>query len=212
MSVKELDFCKQHRLLLKSSSGIMLDACVVFGCSRTADPQRGIRLHRIAFFDDPCEEIIKRRRKWVNFVQERRAKWEPTKHSKICSLHFKREYFTGMFTLLSGQKIPSSPRLKEDNLGPCVFPSIQANSPEFKGSATKPQSARAKMSIARKVRNSTSTLLIEILKLYTYSLAFAKSLKFSSLFISFLFLDCQRDASVKQHENIYCWQGKFCKR
>ena len=138
MSVKELDFCKQHRLLLKSSSGIMLDACVVFGCSRTADPQRGIRLHRIPSFDDPCEEIIKRRRKWVNFVQQRRAKWEPTKHSKICSLHFKREYFTRMFTLLSGQKIPSSPRLKEDNLGPCVFPSMQANSPEFKGSATKP--------------------------------------------------------------------------
>ena len=190
MSVKELDFCKQHRLLLKSSSGIMLDACVVFGCSRTADPQRGIRLHRIPSFDDPCEEIIKRRRKWVNFVQQRRAKWELTKHSKICSLHFKREYFTRRFTLLSGQKIPSSPRLKEDNLGPCVFPSIQANSPEFKGSATKPQSARAKMSIARKVRNSTNTLLIEILKLYTYSQAFAKSLKFSSLFISFLFLDC----------------------
>ena len=210
MSVKELDFCKQHRLLLKSS-GIMLDACVVFGCSRTADPQRGIRLHRIPSFDDPCEEIIKRQRKWVNFVQQRRAKWKPTKHSKICSLHFKREYFTRMFTLLSGQKIPSSPRLKEDNLGPCVFPSIQANSPGFKGSATKPQSARAKMSIARKVRNSTSTLLIEILKLYTYSQAFAKSFKFSSLFISFLFLDCQRDAGVKQHENIYCWRGKFCK-
>ena len=211
MSVKELDFCKQHRLLLKSSSGIMLDACVVFGCSRTADPQRGIRLHRIPSFDDPCEEIIKRRRKWVNFVQQRRAKWKPTKHSKICSLHFKREYFTRMFTLLSGQKIPSIPRLKEDNLGPCVFPSIQANSPEFKGSATKPQSARAKMSIARKVRNSTNTLLIEILKLYTYSQAFAKSFKFSSLFISFLFLDCQRDAGIKQHENIYCWRGKFCK-
>ena len=35
---KELDLREQHGLLLKSSSGIMPDACVVFGCSRTADP------------------------------------------------------------------------------------------------------------------------------------------------------------------------------
>ena len=165
-SSKELDFRAQHGLLLKSSCGIMPDACVVFGCSRTADPRRGIGLHRIPFFD-PREEGIKRRQKWVNFVQQRRAKWEPTKHSKICSLHFKREDFTRMFTLLPGKKIPSSPRLKEDDLGPCVFPSKQANHPEFEGSATNPQSARAKRSIARKVRNSCSTLLTEILKLYT---------------------------------------------
>ena len=166
-SSKELDFRAQHGLLLKSSCGIKPDACVVFGCSRTADARRGIGLHRIPFFGDPREEGIKRRQKWVNFVQQRRAKWEPTKHSKICSLHFKREDFTRMFTLLPGQKIPSSPRLKEDDLGPCVFPSKQANHPEFEGSATKPQSARAKRSIARKVRNSCSTLLTEILKLYT---------------------------------------------
>ena len=155
-SSKELDFRAQHGLFLKSSCGIMPDACVVFGCSRTADPRRGIGLHRIPFFGDPREEGIKRRQKWVNFV-----------HSKICSLHFKREDFTRMFTLLPGQKISSSPRLKEDDLGPCVFPSKQANHPEFEGSATKPQSARAKRSIARKVRNSCSTLLTEILKLYT---------------------------------------------
>ena len=125
-SLKEIDFREQHGLLLKSSPGIMPDACVIFGCSRTANPQRGIGLHRIPFFHDPREESIKRRRKWVNFVQQRRAKWEPTKHSKICSLHFKREDFTRMFTLLPKQKIPSSPRLKEDDLGPCIFPSIQA--------------------------------------------------------------------------------------
>ena len=35
-SSKELDLREQHGLLLKSSSGIMPDACVVFGCSRTA--------------------------------------------------------------------------------------------------------------------------------------------------------------------------------
>ena len=73
-SSKELDLREQHGLLLKSSSGIMPDACVVFGCSRTADPQRGIGLHRIPIFDDSREESIKRGRKWVNFVQQRRAK------------------------------------------------------------------------------------------------------------------------------------------
>ena len=146
----------------------MPDACVVFGCSRTADPQRGIGLHRIPFFDNPREESIKRRRKWVKFVQQGRAKWQPTNCNQAAPYIFKREDFTRMFTLLPGQKIPSSPRLKEDDLGPCVFPSIQANSPQFEGSATstKPQSARAKRSIARKVRNSCSTLLMQILKVY----------------------------------------------
>ena len=37
-------------------------ACVVFGCSRTADPQTGIGLYRIPFFDDPREESIKAKR------------------------------------------------------------------------------------------------------------------------------------------------------
>ena len=78
-SSKEIDFREQHGLLLKSSSGIMPDACVVFGCSRRADPQRGIGLHRIPFFHNPREESIKRRRKWGKFVQQRRAKWQPTK-------------------------------------------------------------------------------------------------------------------------------------
>ena len=73
-SSKELDLREQHGLLVKSSSGIMPDACVVFGYSRTADPQRGIRLHRIPIFDDSREESIKRGWKWVNFVQQRRAK------------------------------------------------------------------------------------------------------------------------------------------
>ena len=58
-SSKELDFREKHGLLLKSSSGIMPEACVVFGCSRIADPQRGIGLYRIRIFDDPREESIK---------------------------------------------------------------------------------------------------------------------------------------------------------
>ena len=54
--------------------------------------------------------------RFLDFVLCRQAHWKPTKHSKICSLHFRREDFSRMFTAL---------------LRPCVFPAIQTNDPEF---------------------------------------------------------------------------------
>ena len=36
-----------------------------------------------------------------------------------------------MFTALPGQEKLSAPRLMADDVGPCVFPAIQANDPEF---------------------------------------------------------------------------------
>jgi len=56
---------------------------------------------------------------------------KPTKHSKICSLHFRREDFSWMFTALPRQEKLSAPRLMADDVGPCVFPAIQTNDPEF---------------------------------------------------------------------------------
>ena len=55
----------------------------------------------------------------------------PTKHSKICSLHFRREDFCRMFTALPGQEKLTLPRLMADDLGTCAFLTIQANDPEF---------------------------------------------------------------------------------
>ena len=81
----------------------------------------GIGLQRISFCDDMRKEYIRRWKNGFNFVQQGRAGWEPTKHFKIGSKHFKREDFRRMFTLLLDKK--TSPWLKEDNLVPCVFPS-----------------------------------------------------------------------------------------
>ena len=110
---------------------VMPDRCVVYDCNNTADPENEIGLHKIPVFGDDRNECRRRRKKWIDFVLRRRAHWKPTKHSKICSLHFRREDFSRMFTALSGQEKPSSPRFMADDLGPCVFPTIQTNKSEF---------------------------------------------------------------------------------
>ena len=104
--------------------------CVVYGCSETANQENGIGLHKIPFLGDDRPECVRRKR-WVDFVLRRRAHWEPSKHSKICLLHFRREDFCGMFTALPRQEKPTLPRLMADDLGTCAFPTIQANDPEF---------------------------------------------------------------------------------
>ena len=102
---------------------VMPDRCVAYGFSNEADPENGIGPHKIPFFGDDHKECHRRRKKWIDFVLCRRAHWKPTKYSKICSLHFRREDFSQMFTAF--------PRLMADDLGPCVFLTIQTNDPEF---------------------------------------------------------------------------------
>ena len=109
----------------------MPDRCVVYGCSETAKAENGIGLHKIPFFGDDRPECIKRQKRWVDFVLRSRAHWEPTKHSKIFLLHFRREDFCRMFTTLPRQEKLTLPRLMADDLGTCAFPTIQANDPEF---------------------------------------------------------------------------------
>ena len=46
----------------------MPDACVVFGCSNIADPEKGVGVHKIPFLGDTRPECAKRRKKWVDFV------------------------------------------------------------------------------------------------------------------------------------------------
>ena len=140
-------------------------------CSCITKQLISVGLPRVSFLDDMHKECIRRRNKWLNFVSLGRAGWEPTRH-------FKREDFTQMFTLLLDQK--TSPWLKEDNLVPCVFPSIQARNPEFRGPTTKPQSAQTKRVINMKVRNSCIA-------------------HGNSLFMSVLF-KIVRDAVVNEHK------------
>ena len=40
--------------------------------------QEGIALHTIPFYGDDRPESKKRRKRWVDFVKLKRAKWEPS--------------------------------------------------------------------------------------------------------------------------------------
>ena len=100
---------------------VMPDCCVSYGCNNKADPENGIGLLKILFFGDDRKECHRRWKKWIDFVLRRPAHWKPTKHFKICSVHFRREDFSQMFTALLGKEKLSSPRLMADDLGLCVF-------------------------------------------------------------------------------------------
>ena len=75
--------------------------------------------------------MIRRQKRWVHFVLHRWTHWKPSKHSKISSLHFRREDFCRMFTTLPRQEKSTLPRLMAGDLEMCTFPTIQANHPEF---------------------------------------------------------------------------------
>ena len=76
----------------------MSEKCVVFGCSNDRNKKKGIKLHPIPFYGKSDSEKQRRRKKWVDFVKLKRAHWEPTEHSTVCSKHFKEEDFTNRFS------------------------------------------------------------------------------------------------------------------
>lgn len=103
--------CEETLSTLKRTSKIdskMPNKCVVGGCSNVPNVQNGIALHNIPYFNDERSEAKKRRKKWVDYVKLKRAKWEPTKHSVICSTHFKLDDFEIRFTILPGQEKPAA--------------------------------------------------------------------------------------------------------
>ena len=79
----------------------MPNRCVVGGCSNVSDKKQGISLHFIPFAGDERPEARKRRKQWVDFVHLKRAKWDPTPNSCICSAHFAKEDFTEMVSITS---------------------------------------------------------------------------------------------------------------
>ena len=103
--------------------------CVVGVCSNTASLEKGIALHVIPFFDDSRPEAKKRRKRWVDFMKSKRAKWEPSKSSVICSRHFKPTDFERRFHSLPGQSL-QFPRLNKDDIGVCVCPTVHIASEE----------------------------------------------------------------------------------
>ena len=63
--------------------------CVVAGCGNASNKEKGVSLHIIPYSGDERNEARKRRKKWVDFVKLKRAKWQPAQYSIICSEHFK---------------------------------------------------------------------------------------------------------------------------
>jgi len=103
----------------------MPNRCVVYGCDNTPNLREGIALHNIPFWSDGRPEAKKRRKRWIDFVKLKRDKWEVGQGASICSKHFKSDDFARLFFLLPGQSKPTIPRLKRDEIGVTVFPSIQ---------------------------------------------------------------------------------------
>ena len=98
--------------------------CVAAGCSNQKDGTKGVSLHVIPFFEDERPEAKRRRKKWVDFVKQKSAKWEPSKHSVICSEHFKAEDFERRFALGQPGEKAMARWLCKDEIGCCVFPTI----------------------------------------------------------------------------------------
>ena len=70
--------------------------CVAAGCGNVKNSKQGISMHFIPYYGDERPEPKRRRKKWVDFVKQKRARWEPSKTSVLRSLHFKPEDFTAV--------------------------------------------------------------------------------------------------------------------
>ena len=58
-----------------------------------ADPEKHISMHKSSFFGEKCPIKQKRRKRWIDFVLERRKMWVPGKMSSLCSEHFTADDF-----------------------------------------------------------------------------------------------------------------------
>ena len=102
----------------------MVNSCVAANCTNKASLSNGISLHTIPYYNDERPEA-KRRKIWVDFVKAKRV-FEPSNASTLCSAHFRPEDYERRFSILPTQTKPNHLRLKRDDIGICVFPSIQA--------------------------------------------------------------------------------------
>ena len=79
--------------------------CVMYGCSDKKDEKKGIYIHHIPFYRDTRSEAVKRRRKWISYMNGSRKHWTPRKYSVVCSMHRKEDFHSHVFfqpTVLSG--------------------------------------------------------------------------------------------------------------
>ena len=71
--------------------------------------KEGISMHMFPRDDTICE-------KWIRFVQRHRAKWQPSKTSVLCSVHFDISDFEhrNVLNLVDSSAFRSKRRLKKD--------------------------------------------------------------------------------------------------
>ena len=117
----EWQHCWKVRSILVAN---MPHRCVVGGCSNIRSLEKGIALHTIPFYGDERPEAKKRRKRWIDFVRLKRAQWEPSKSSVICSKHFKPDDFVRNYTLWKEQEAISIPYLERDSFGITAFPTV----------------------------------------------------------------------------------------
>jgi len=172
--------------------------CVVGGCSAFPDVQKGLILHAIPFLDDECPEARKRRKKWVDFVKQKRAKWEPTRNSSICSRHFTEDDYIRRFSFVDEvTNKPIMPRLKRDEIGITAVPSVHAEAV----TKTPVVTESAKRRLERAVRIFVKCF--ELLGLrYSYCERKASEMIKNSSFISLDAQECEEeDAEFDPHGN-----------
>ena len=104
----------------------MPNRCVAGHCGNFPNLELGIVLHAFPSYGDERPIAKRRRRRWVEFVKAKRAKWEPTPSSRLCSAHFKPEDFMRRFSNLEGQGQPVIPRLIRDEIGVLPVPTIHS--------------------------------------------------------------------------------------
>ena len=102
----------------------MPERCVVYGCDNTANSKRGISLYRIPYWDDSREISVRRRKNWLDFIRRKRDRWEPSPGSVVCSYHFTKDCFEYGSDTVEKYK---TPKLKRDEKGICVVPSLLSN-------------------------------------------------------------------------------------
>jgi hypothetical protein len=120
--------------------------CVAANCKNKASLKDGTSLHTIPFYNDERPDAKRRRKIWVDFISTKRL-FVPSKTSTICSEHFKPEDYERRFFSLPGLSKHNYPKLKTDELGICVFPTIHALSPKDVP-RTQEQSARNKRMVS----------------------------------------------------------------
>ena len=64
------------------------------------------------------------RRQWILFVSRKRAKCNPSKSFVVCSAHFTSNDFVRKFTGFAEKELKYDTRLKKDDIGISVIPSV----------------------------------------------------------------------------------------